>query len=58
MPRRNKPHSERRRKTKNYRNKNTKFEQEPKQKRYESLGNKYEDEGWEEWNDKEYGRKT
>ena len=50
MPRKNKPHSERRRKTKRYRNKNTKFDQEPKLRKYE----KEDDFSWEEYSERDW----
>lgn len=55
MPRKNKSHSERRRKTKQYRNKNIRLDSVPKPKKYESLDREYVDEieefGWEEYSD-------
>ena len=58
MPRKNKPHSERRRKTKNYRNKNIRLEQEPKPKKYQSLDRDYdgEIEDWKEYSEKDWTR--
>lgn len=55
MPRKNRPHSERRRKTKNYRNKHVKLEKDIKFNN-KSWEDKYVDEkeefGWEEYADK------
>jgi hypothetical protein len=54
MPRKNKPHSERRRKTKRYRNKTIRLEQEPKQSKYKSRDfvDEVEDFGWEEYSER------
>ena len=56
MPRKNKPHSERRKKTKKFRSKVAQLEKSQKTSKYKSLDDNYSDEieefGWEEYSDR------